>query len=51
MGMHKSETLPDVTYWLALEIAKVDPVVDFEAMHKGSLELDFLYCFYLESLR
>ncbi len=43
MGMHKSETLPDVTYWLALEIAKVDPVVDFEAMHKGSLELDFLY--------
>lgn len=43
MGIHKSETLPDVTYWLALEIAKVDPVVDLETMHKGSLELDFLY--------
>ncbi|MGO2355178.1 MAG: hypothetical protein ACTH58_10640 [Marinomonas foliarum] len=43
MSIHKSETLPDVTYWLALEIAKVDPVVDLDAMYKGSLELDFLY--------
>ena len=43
MGIHKSETLPDVTYWLALEIAKVDPVVDLDVMYKGSLELDFLY--------
>ncbi|MFQ3186675.1 MAG: hypothetical protein ACI8Q3_001712 [Marinomonas primoryensis] len=43
MGVHKSETLPDVTYWLGLEIAKVDPVVDLDVMYKGSLELDFLY--------
>jgi hypothetical protein len=43
MGIHKSEILPDVTYWLALEIAKVDPVVDLDVMYKGSLELDFLY--------
>ncbi|NVK73171.1 hypothetical protein C0J08_10410 [Marinomonas sp. CT5] len=43
MSVHKSETLPDVTYWLALEIAKVDPVVDLDVMYKGSLELDFIY--------
>jgi hypothetical protein len=43
MGVYKSETLPDVTYWLALEIAKVDPIVDLDVMYKGSLELDFLY--------
>ena len=43
MDMHKGENLPDVTYWLTLEIAKVDPVVDLDVMYKGSLELDFLY--------
>ncbi|MFT2098720.1 hypothetical protein ACMUMQ_10210 [Marinomonas sp. 2405UD66-6] len=43
MGTQKSETLPDVTYWLLLEIMKVNPVVDINAMYKGSLELDFLY--------
>ncbi|TYL47716.1 hypothetical protein [Marinomonas sp. IMCC 4694] len=43
MSIQKSETLPDVTYWLALQIAKVDPVVDLDVMYKGSLELDFLY--------
>jgi len=43
MGVHKSETLPDVTYWLALEIAKVDPIVDLDVIYKGSLELDILY--------
>lgn len=43
MGIYESETLPDITYWLTLEIAKMDPLVDFDLMHKGSLELDFLY--------
>ncbi len=43
MDEHSSQTLPDVTYWLALEIAKVDPAVDINVMYKGSLELDFLY--------
>ncbi|ETX11724.1 hypothetical protein MUS1_07195 [Marinomonas ushuaiensis DSM 15871] len=43
MGTQKSETLPDVTYWLLLEIMKVNPMVDINVMYKGSLELDFLY--------
>lgn len=43
MSEHGSQSLPDVTYWLALEIAKVDPAVDLNVMYKGSLELDFLY--------
>lgn len=43
MGTDKNQTLPDVTYWLVLEIMKVNPVVDINAMYKGSLELDFLY--------
>lgn len=43
MGTQQSKALPDVTYWLLLEIMKVNPVVDINAMYKGSLELDFLY--------
>ncbi|KZN12365.1 hypothetical protein [Marinomonas sp. TW1] len=43
MSSQKSETLPDVTYWLALEIAKVDPVVNLDVMYRGSMELDYLY--------
>ncbi|WP_233402880.1 hypothetical protein [Marinomonas transparens] len=38
-----SEELSDLTYWLALEIAKHDPIVDFNVIYEGSLELDFLY--------
>jgi hypothetical protein len=43
MGIHKNETLPDISYWLALEISKVNPIVDLDLTHKESLELDLLY--------
>ena len=43
MGAQMGEQLPDLTYWLALEIAKNEPVVDFNMIYQGSLELDFLY--------
>ena len=43
MGVHKNETLPDITYWLTVEIAKVDLLVDLDLTHKESFELDLLY--------
>lgn len=43
MGMQMSEQLPDVTYWLALQIAKNEPVIDLDSVYQGSVELDFLY--------
>lgn len=43
MGMQMSEQLPDVTYWLALQIAKNEQVIDLDSVYQGSVELDFLY--------
>ena len=37
------DQLADVTYWLALQIAKCDPPVNLDEIYQGSLELDYLY--------
>ncbi|MFT2111614.1 hypothetical protein [Marinomonas sp. 2405UD68-3] len=37
------DKLADVTYWLAMEIAKNDPPVNLDEIYQGSLELDYLY--------
>ncbi|SBS34372.1 hypothetical protein MSP8887_02945 [Marinomonas spartinae] len=43
MGMQMSEQLPDVTYWLALEISKNDQMINLDKVYQGSVELDYLY--------
>lgn len=43
MGMQMSEQLPDVTYWLALEISKNEQLIDLDRVYQGSAELDYLY--------
>ncbi len=43
MATQKSDQLPDVTYWLALQIANSDPAVDLDSACQGSVELDVLY--------
>ena len=37
------DKLADVTFWLAMEIAKSDPPVNLDEIYQGSLELDYLY--------
>lgn len=43
MGKQVSDELPDVTYWLALQIAKNEHVIDLDSAYQGSAELDVLY--------
>ncbi|TDP00008.1 hypothetical protein [Marinomonas balearica] len=43
MSKHTTEQLPEVTYWLALQIAKSKPSIDLEKVYEGTIELDYLY--------
>ncbi|MCO4784737.1 hypothetical protein [Marinomonas atlantica] len=43
MGTQMNDLLPDVTYWLTLQIARSDPGIDLEQVYQGTVELDYLY--------
>ena len=43
LGELMRDQLADVTYWLAMQVAKSDPAVNLDEIYQGSLELDYLY--------
>lgn len=43
MGTKTSDQLTDVTYWLVLQLANNEQVIDLNSAYKGSTELDVLY--------
>ena len=47
MSTNMNDLLPDVTYWLTLQIAKSEPGIDLEQVYQGTVELDYLYQVYI----
>ncbi|RDL46222.1 hypothetical protein DN730_02930 [Marinomonas piezotolerans] len=43
MSTQTNDLLPDVTYWLTLQISKSEPGIDLEQVYQGTVELDYLY--------
>ncbi|GAB3475553.1 hypothetical protein [Marinomonas epiphytica] len=43
MSLSNYQVLPDVTYWIALEISKKNYQVNLDYVYQGSIELDYLY--------